>query len=123
MAAVDKLEVNILMVDKLIIASRAGKLVDIVPDCCNNLGFDSANQGFYIDFPITGYLSIGDNWLVSVLVYHSSGNYISLVAIINRLMRMGMSDSEINKRFLDYYVIVGADKWHDCQLNLQLECD
>ncbi|KAG9302942.1 hypothetical protein G9A89_022359 [Geosiphon pyriformis] len=60
-AVVDKLKVDIWVVDILAVASLAGKSVDMLLSLLNNSELEICNRGFDIDFPIIGFLFLTNN--------------------------------------------------------------
>ncbi|KAG9303026.1 hypothetical protein G9A89_001051 [Geosiphon pyriformis] len=94
----NKLEVDTLVVDRLVAASLADNYFDIGLDLDldNNLEFETGNWGFEIDFPIIGYLNTGNSLFGYALVYHNSGRYVFSVAIVNWLMQMNVVEFEHN---------------------------
>ncbi|KAG9303994.1 hypothetical protein G9A89_005904 [Geosiphon pyriformis] len=113
-AVANKLEVDILETDRLMTASLVDKRVGF--DLGTDLEFGTDNRGFNIDFLIVGYLNTGNSQFGYVLIYHNSGRYVFPVATVDWLMEMDVVDFDHNYNFLDYCVIVEADKWRDYQL-------
>ncbi|KAG9299691.1 hypothetical protein G9A89_006407 [Geosiphon pyriformis] len=97
-AAADKLEVDTLVVDRLVAASLADNYFDIGLnlDLDNNLEFGTGNWGFEIDFPIIGYLNTGNSPFGYALVYHNSGRYVFSVAIVDWLMQIDVVEFKHN---------------------------
>ncbi|KAG9285375.1 hypothetical protein G9A89_010850 [Geosiphon pyriformis] len=62
-AVVDKLEIDIWVVNILAVASLTGKLVDMVLDWIGNSELGTGNQSFDIDFPIVGCYYKISSWL------------------------------------------------------------
>ncbi|KAG9287815.1 hypothetical protein G9A89_017410 [Geosiphon pyriformis] len=62
-AAVDKLEVDILVVDRLVAASLASNWLDIGFGLGSNSESEICNQGFNIDFPIVNCCYKTNSWL------------------------------------------------------------
>ncbi|KAG9284115.1 hypothetical protein G9A89_022889 [Geosiphon pyriformis] len=87
---VDKLELDTLETDRLMIVSLVGKRVGF--NLGTNSEFGTSDQSFDIDFLIVGYLNTGDSQFEYVLVYHNSGRYAFPVATVNWLMKMNMVD-------------------------------
>ncbi|KAG9299382.1 hypothetical protein G9A89_014031 [Geosiphon pyriformis] len=80
-AVADKLGLDTLEIDRLMTASLVGKQVGF--DLGIDLEFGTSNQGFDIDFPIVGYLNVGDSQFGYVLVYHNSGKYAFPVVTVD----------------------------------------
>ncbi|KAG9285013.1 hypothetical protein G9A89_009823 [Geosiphon pyriformis] len=105
-AAVDKLEVDIQVVDILAVASLADKLVNMVLDWVGNSELETSDQNFNIDFLIVGYLFLNYSSFLNALVYHSSGKHMFPAVTVNWLKMMDTTDSENDLYFLDYYIVV-----------------
>ncbi|KAG9296147.1 hypothetical protein G9A89_014739 [Geosiphon pyriformis] len=93
-AVVDKFELDISEIDKLIAASLVHNEVSIgiVLDFAKNSELGTSNWDFNIDFLIIGYLNAGGNQLVCVLVYHNSSKHAFLVATVDWLKMMDVAD-------------------------------
>ncbi|KAG9301872.1 hypothetical protein G9A89_004551 [Geosiphon pyriformis] len=89
-----EIEVNILMIDRLVAASWAGNYFDIGlnSDLDNDLEFGTSDWGFDIDFPIFGYLDAGDSQFGYDLVYHNSGRYMFSIATVDWSIKMDVID-------------------------------
>ncbi|KAG9290059.1 hypothetical protein G9A89_010365 [Geosiphon pyriformis] len=105
-AAVDKLEVDIQVIDILAVASLTNKSVDIVLGGIGNSELKTSNRSFDIDFPIINYLSLTYSPSLNVFVYHSSGKHTSPAATVDWLRMMNTTNSGNNSRFLDYCIVV-----------------
>ncbi|KAG9299709.1 hypothetical protein G9A89_013069 [Geosiphon pyriformis] len=89
---VDKLELDILVVDKLIVVSLVHNeiSVDIVWNLIDDSELRTGDWGFDINFPIVGYLNVNGSQFKYVLVYHNSSRYAFLVATVDWLMKMNV---------------------------------
>ncbi|KAG9286873.1 hypothetical protein G9A89_012423 [Geosiphon pyriformis] len=85
-AAVDRLELDILEIDRLMTALLVGKQMGF--DLGTDSEFGTGNRSFDIGFPIIGYLNADDSQFGYVFVYHNSGRYAFPVATVNWSMKM-----------------------------------
>ncbi|KAG9284454.1 hypothetical protein G9A89_014058 [Geosiphon pyriformis] len=92
MTAVDKLEIDIPVFDKLAAVSLAGNFDDMALNLVGYPEFETSNQDFDIDFLIVGYLSDSGSQFVGVLVYHNSGKHAFPVATVDWSMRLDAID-------------------------------
>ncbi|KAG9298072.1 hypothetical protein G9A89_018155 [Geosiphon pyriformis] len=93
---VDKLEVDILVFNKLAVASLVGNSDNIALSLVGYSEFETSNQSFNIDFLIIDYLSDNGSQFVDVLVYHNSGKNAFSVATIDWLMMLNIIDYRNN---------------------------
>ncbi|KAG9293090.1 hypothetical protein G9A89_016452 [Geosiphon pyriformis] len=107
-AAVNKLELDILVVNTLIAASLVHNKVSIgiVLDFAGNSELGTSDQGFDIDFLIVGYLNIGSNQFVCVLVYHNSGKHAFFVATVDWPEMIDVTDFGHDWSFSDCCIVV-----------------
>ncbi|KAG9294580.1 hypothetical protein G9A89_008059 [Geosiphon pyriformis] len=94
-AAVDKLEVDILVVNRLVTASLAGKWFDI--------GFDLGSDS---DCDKHAFLAAMADWVMMMI-----------------MMLINVADFGNNLCFLNYSIIVVVDRLHNCQLSISLVSD
>ncbi|KAG9289497.1 hypothetical protein G9A89_003656, partial [Geosiphon pyriformis] len=110
-AVVDKLESDILVLNKLAAASLASKCFDFALDFDIDLEFGISDWDFDVDFPIVSYKCC--SWLLFGLVYHSCGRHVSLAATADCLMLRNALNFGNNCSFSDYCVFREVDKWTD----------
>ncbi|KAG9296214.1 hypothetical protein G9A89_014806 [Geosiphon pyriformis] len=91
-AAVDKLEVDIQMVDILAVVSLANKSVNMLLSLIDNLELETCDWNFNIDFPIVSFLFLTNNQFSNVFVYHSSGRYMFLAATADWIIMRNATD-------------------------------
>ncbi|KAG9291561.1 hypothetical protein G9A89_021980 [Geosiphon pyriformis] len=111
--AVDKLKIDIWMVDILAVVSLASKLIDMVLVGLVIRELKTGNWGFDIDFLIVGYLSLIYSQLLNAFVYHSSGKHASSAVTVDWLKMIDMTDSGNNSHFLDYCIVVEINRLPD----------
>ncbi|KAG9302728.1 hypothetical protein G9A89_009505 [Geosiphon pyriformis] len=89
-AAVDRLELDTLEIDRLMTVLLVGKQVGF--DLGTDSEFGTGNRGFNIDFPIIGYLNAGNSQFGYVLVYHNNGRYAFPVVTVDWSMKIDVVD-------------------------------